>query len=239
MKGTSSAWSRPGLMAAFDATTGYLDVDFDKTPESVGPGLIGQGGKECTPGMAGCGNGAMKAIVVSADGRYLYGGGTFSDLGGRLGLIATNRVDGSFTAWQPDVTIPIFDLDLFKGDGKSLFTAAGGAGGRIERFLPHEGPRDPIWSHTFDGDAVAVDSSPTTVYSGGHYDFVDGGVYKRKHASAFNINGEVAINFDPELDTSTGPFTLEVGPRHVIYGGEFSRVNRRPQPGFAAFAGTP
>lgn len=239
VKGNSSAWSRPGLMAAFDATTGYLELDFDKTPESVGPGLIGQGGKECTPGMAGCGNGAMKSIVISADGRYLYAGGTFSDLGGQLGLIATNRVDGSFTAWQPDITIPIFDLDLFKGDGKSLFTAAGGAGGRIQRFLPHEGPVEPVWQHTFDGDSVAVDSSLTTVYSAGHYDFVDGGVYKRKHASAFNINGEIAINFDPELDTSTGPFTVEVAPRHVVYGGEFSRVNRRPQPGFAMFAGTP
>jgi hypothetical protein len=232
----SSVWSRPGLIAAFDATTGYIDQSFWRTPASTGPGLIGQGGKQCT---GDCGNGAIRAIVFSADGRFLYAGGTFSDLGGQLGMISLNRSDGSFTPWQPDTNIPIFDLDVFKGDGKSLFTAAGGAGGRTARYLPHEGPETPVWQHTFDGDSVAVDSSLTTLYNGGHYDFVDGGLYKRKHASAFSVDGEIAVNFNPELDTTTGPFTVEVAPGGVIYGGEFSRVNRRPQPGFALFSGTP
>ena len=78
--------------------------------------------------------------------------------------------------------------------------------------------------------------SDTIGYWGGHYDFLDGGAYKRKHAAAIDFNNNVAANWDPELDTSEGVFTVEVVPhRMVIYGGNFSRVNRRPQPGIAVF----
>ncbi len=242
-KGETAKWDRKGLMAALNPDTGVLDLGFglavDATP---GVGLIGQGGKQCSGDV--CGDGAVRALAASADGRYLYAGGTFSDMNGQLGLISLNLPAGTPTSWQPKIDIPAFDLDIFKGDGKSLFMAGGGAGGSMERFLPHEGPETPTWKHKYDGDSVAVDSSLTTVYNGGHYDFVDSGTYKRKHASAFNVNGEIAVNFDPELDTTTGPFTLEVitkgdGTGWVAYGGEFSRVNRVPQPGYAQFPGRP
>lgn len=94
----SSRWIRPGLIAALDATTGFIDPDFDKTPESAGCGLIGQGGEDC-----GAGFGAVKSIVIDPVRGFLYAGGTFSDLGGQLGLFAANLADGSFTAWQPDM----------------------------------------------------------------------------------------------------------------------------------------
>jgi hypothetical protein len=232
----SSRWIRHGLIAALDAATGFVDPDFDKTPESSGCGLIGQGGADC-----GSGFGAVKSIVIDPVRGFLYAGGTFSDLGGQLGLFAANLADGSFTAWQPDMDYPAFDLDLFKGDNfHSLFVAAGGAGGHVIRYLPHDGPATPTWDRRFDGDATAVDSSERAVYVGGHYDFIDGGAYRRKHAAALNLDGEVAVNWDPEIDTNTGVFAVKVVPgQMVIYGGEFSRVNRRPQPGYAQFPALP
>jgi hypothetical protein len=228
----SSKWSRGGLIAAFDATTGFIDPNFDQTPESTGCGLIGQGGKDC-----GIGFGAVKAIVIDPTRGYVYAGGTFSDLGGQLGMYSANLGDGSFTSWQPEIDFPAFDLDLFKGDNfQTLFVAAGGAGGHTMAYRPHTGSSTALWDRRFDGDSTAVDSSQTTVYSGGHYDFIDGGAYRRKHAAAFSVDGAVAVNWDPEIDTSTGVFTVEVVPgRTVLFGGEFSRVNRRPQPGFAQF----
>ncbi len=230
--GKSSRWVRGGLIAAFDGTTGVLSANFNKTPESTGCGLIGQGGKDC-----GAGNGAVKAIMIDPIRNYLYASGTFSDLGGQLGMYSANLADGSFTSWQPDIDFPGFDLDLFKGDNfQTLFVAAGGAGGHTMAFKPHTANTRPVWDRRFDGDSTAVDSSSTVVYSGGHYDFVDGGAYRRKHAAAFSVDGAIAVNWDPEIDTSTGVFTIEVVPgRTVLYGGEFSRVNRRPQPGFAQF----
>ncbi|MDQ3944663.1 MAG: PQQ-like beta-propeller repeat protein [Actinomycetota bacterium] len=235
-KGTSSRWVRHGLIAAFNGSTGVLDTNFNRTPESTGCGLIGQAGNDC-----GIGNGAVKAIVIDPIRGYLYAGGTFSDLGGQLGMYSTNLSDGSFTSWQPDIDFPAFDLDLFKGDNfQTLFVAAGGAGGHLMAYRPHTSNDKALWDRRFDGDSMAVDSSPTTVYSGGHYDFVDGGTYRRKHAAAFSVDGAIAVNWDPEIDTNTGVFTVEVVPgKTVIYGGEFSRVNRRPQPGYAQFMPLP
>ena len=56
--------------------------------------------------------------------------------------------------------------------------------------------------HLFDGDAISVDVSDTIGYWGGHFDFVDGGAYRRKHAAAFDFNGNIAQNWDPEFDTN-------------------------------------
>ncbi|MGH9040193.1 MAG: hypothetical protein ACRDZ3_08175 [Acidimicrobiia bacterium] len=234
--GSSSRWVRHGLIAAFDRNTGVLVPEFNQTPESTGCGLIGQAGNDC-----GAGNGAVKAIMLDPGRGLLYAGGTFSDLGGQLGMYSAQMSTGAFTAWQPEMDYPAFDLDLFKGDNfQTLFVAAGGAGGHLMAYKPFSGSPDPVWDRRFDGDSTAVDSSATTVYSGGHYDFIDGGAYRRKHAAAFSLDGAVAVNWDPEVDTATGVFTLELVPgRMLLIGGEFSRVNRRPQPGYAAFLPLP
>ncbi len=236
--GKSSRWVRGGLVAAFDRNTGVLVAGYNQTPESTGCGLIGQGGKDC-----GTGNGAVKSIVIDSIRGYLYAGGTFSDLGGQLGLYAAHLADGSFTAWQPDIDFPGFDLDLFKGDNfQTLFVAAGGAGGHLMAYKPHTGNTKAVWDRRFDGDSTSVDSSQTTVYSGGHYDFIDGGAYRRKHAAAVSVDGAVAVNWDPEIDTNTGVFAVKVIPGAngmVIYAGEFSRINRRPQPGYGEFLPLP
>ncbi len=234
--GKSSRWVRGGLVAAFDGTTGVLEANYNQTPESKGCGLIGQGGKDC-----GAGFGAVKAIVIDPIRGYLYAGGTFSELGGQLGLYSANLADGSFTSWQPNIDFPAFDLDLFKGDNfQTLFVAAGGAGGHLMAYRPHTANTQTLWDRRFDGDSTSVDSSATTVYSGGHYDFIDGGAYRRKHAAAVSVDGAIAVNWDPEIDTATGVFTVEVVPgRAVLYGGEFSRINRRPQPGYGEFLPLP
>ena len=122
-----------------------------------------------------------------------------------------------------------------------LFGAGGGAGGRALRWDPQIGSggityHDPVWEHIFDGDATSVDVSESMGYWGGHFDFVDGGAFRRKHAAAFDFNGNIAQNWDPEFDTNEGVFTVEVVPgRMVVFAGNFSRVNRRPQPGVAVF----
>ena len=257
----SVSWKRPGLLAAFDAASGILEVDFDKVPASTGPGLIGQSGKACSGSE--CGNGAVKSIGVSSDGRFLYAGGTFSDLGGQLGMFSVNRGDGSFTSWQPDTSIPVFGLTM-GADGQSVYTAMGGAGGKFQRFAPG-GSDQPVWSASTDGDATSVSASATALYGGGHYDFVDG--QKHKHAAVMSLDGVqkidedgdpylapvVADNWYAAMNTNEGVFTVEVVPgRMVVFGGNFSEVgyqpdplNRsnqflyKPQPGFTMFLGNP
>jgi len=235
-------WARSKL-AALDARTGFIDPGF-QGPQSTGPGLIGNGGKTCT-GSAACGTGAVLGIALSPDKHVLYASGSFSELdkNGHKNTIMAIYNDGPSRGrlypWQPQAPngIPIFDCKVDKTTGW-LFGAGGGAGGRALRWDPQPsgGYKEPAWVHLFDGDSTSLDLSDTVGYWGGHFDFLDGGAYKRKHAAAIDFNNNVAANWDPELDTSEGVFTVEVVPhRMVIYGGNFSRVNRRPQPGIAVF----
>lgn len=241
-------WERSKI-AAYDAGTGHLDKGF-MGPKSTGPGLIGNGGKTCT--SEDCGTGSVQAIQLSADRKQLFASGSFSELenNGKRNTIMSLYADGpdrgKLTPWQPQSPgngVPIFDIKV-AGNGM-LFGAGGGAGGRALRWDPQIGGRDtkyvePVWSHTFDGDATSVDVSDSHGYWGGHFDFVDGGAHRRKHAAAFDFDGNVAENWDPEFDTSEGVFTIEVVPnRMVVVAGNFSRVNRRPQPGVAVFMPEP
>jgi hypothetical protein len=249
-KGNGKSCNYPrSLIAAFEAGSGVIDPAF-VPPVAVDPGLVGQGGK-----AEGLGHGAVKSIAIAKDGSKMWVAGSFSGvvnpaapekcvsndaLRCQAGMYVANRANGALTPWQPRLSIPIFDIEVWDGDpsGNVAFTAGGGAGGKIQRYS-YGGSDQPVWAHTFDGDSTAVDSTATTVYSGGHYDFVDK-VHRRKHASAFDLNGNISASFDPEMDTPEGPYEVRVVPgRAVLYGGDFTRINRRPQPGFAMFEGNP
>jgi hypothetical protein len=244
-------WKRSKIVA-YDARTGVVDPGF-QGPTSTGPGLIGQGGKACSSsGSTTCGTGAVLSIQLSPDKKQLFASGSFSEMDNNdhkntiMALYADGPNRGKLTPWQPQAPqgIPIFDAKVSPDTGM-LFAAGGGAGGRALRWDPQIGSgdvsyHDPVWMHLFDGDAVSVDVSDTIGYWGGHYDFVDGGAYRRKHGCAFDFNGNIAQNWDPEFDTSEGVFSVEVVPqRMVIYGGNFSRINRRPQPGIGVFLAEP
>ena len=244
-------WKRSKLVA-YDAGTGIVDKGF-QGPTATGAGLVGQTGKACSEGSTECGTGAVLAIALSPDRKQLFASGSFSELdnSGHRNTIMSLYNDGpnrgKLTPWQPQAPakgVPIFDAKVEPKTGL-LFGAGGGAGGRALRWDPQIGSGDityhePTWIHMFDGDAVAVDLSDTIGYWGGHYDFVDGGAYRRKHGAAFDFNGTIAQNWDPEFDTSEGVFHVEVVPqRMVIYGGNFSRINRRPQPGIGVFLPEP
>jgi hypothetical protein len=240
-------WQRSKL-AAYNATSGVVDVDF-QAPKSTGPGLIGNGGKTCSNGASTCGTGAVLAIQLSPDKHQLFASGSFSELDGNghrntiYSIYNDGPNRGQLTPWQPQAPangIPVFDIKVDPAGG-ALFGAGGGAGGRAIRWNPTIGSggttyAEPVWIHLFDGDSTSVDLSTSIGYWGGHFDFLDGGAYRRKHAAAFDFNNNVVQNWDPEFDTNEGVFSVEVVPhRMVIYGGNFSRVNRRPQPGIAVF----
>jgi hypothetical protein len=240
-------WKRSKIVA-YDARTGVVDPGF-QGPTSTGPGLIGQGGKACSSsGSNACGTGAVLSLQLSPDRHQLFASGSFSEMdkSGHKNTIMAIYADGpnrgKLTPWQPQAPagIPIFDAKV-DANTSMLFGAGGGAGGRAIRWDPQIGSggityHDPTWMHLFDGDSVSVDVSDTIGYWGGHFDFVDGGAWRRKHGAAFDFNGNIAQNWDPEFDTSEGVFSVEVVPqRMVIYGGNFSRINRRPQPGIGVF----
>jgi beta-propeller uncharacterized protein DUF5122 len=231
---------RPQL-AAFDARTGAL-LDWIP-PENGGGMFVGQTGQPSDAGP-----GTVDALAVSADGDIVHAGGTFTNFGGRAGLLSLDVGTGEAIAWQAEMKRPVFGLSISPADGHTLYAATGGAGGRVYSFDPG-GRTAATWSGSFDGDAVAVVASADTVYVAGHYDnivakgskcyqYCPGGPVRR-HLAAFDAATGSVDPWGPTANTSTGPFTAAVGAQHLYVGGEFTKINGHPQQGIAQFAGTP
>jgi outer membrane protein assembly factor BamB len=231
---------RPQL-AALDATTGDL-LDW-MPPRNGGGEFFGQTGQERSSG-----DGVIYALATSADGHAVYAAGTFLDFGGRKGLVALDASSGRAFRWQADMDRPVFGLATSPADGHTLYAATGGAGGRLYAFDPGRSRR-ATWEVRVDGDAVGVVASHDTVYLLGHYDYIVSarsdcyrhcpGGPERRHLAAFDAATGTLTPWAPVANTSTGPYTGAIGTGALYVGGEFTEINRSPQPGLAVFPGSP
>jgi outer membrane protein assembly factor BamB len=230
--------TRPHL-AALDAATGRLAAWVP--PDDPGGRYYGQTGvkDESRPG-------GVYAIAPSGDGTTVHVGGTFLAFGGRSGLVSLDAATGQPTPWQAKVDRPICGLTL-SHDGRTFYAAAGGAGGRLYAFRPHGLPEGE-WQVKTDGDNMAVVETQTTIYLIGHYDYIvdqksdcyrycPDGIFRR-HLSAFDRNGNLE-DWNPQANTSTGPYTAAADAAHLYVAGEFTKINGARHIGFAAFSGTP
>ena len=228
-------------VAAFSARRGTL-LNW-KPPPNGGGEFFGQTGEETSTG-----DGLIYGLALSGDGQELYAAGTFLNFGGRKGLVSLTTSTGKPTAWQPEMDRPVFAVTVWSGDGRTLFAAAGGKGGSLQAFSPG-GDTKPSWDVRTDGDNVGVLASDTTVYLLGHYDFIvpskstcyqkcPGGP-ERHHLAAFDAATGALDPWNPTANTSTGPHSGTIGANHLWVGGEFTMINRVPQPGVAQFPGVP
>lgn len=230
--------ARPQL-AALDAGTGRLDPGF-VPPANGGGTFTGQTGVRSAQG-----DGAVYAVGVGNDGT-VHAAGSFTNFGGRSGLVSLDAA-GSAVRVQFTVDRPVFGLAMWPADGRRVFAAAGGPGGRLFAFDP--GKASPRWRAKVDGDAVGVAASETTAYLMGHYDnIVDPGSScyqvcpggpRRRHLAAFNAADGVLDPWNPVANTSTGPYTATAGRDFLYIGGAFTKINGVSQPGLAMFPGQP
>lgn len=231
---------RPQL-AAFDAVTGAL---LDWSPPVNAGGEFHRGTGEETV----AGDGMVHDLALSRDGKELYVAGTFVDFGGRKGLLSLKARSGRPSAWQAEMARPVFGLAVSPGNEGRLYAAAGGAGGRLLAFDPGGSPR-PVWEVKTDRANMAVLASSTTVYLLGHYHFIVApesdchgycpGGPERHHLAAFDARTGRLGNWNPDVDTPTGPYSGAMGARHLWVGGEFTTINGASQPGIAQFPGVP
>lgn len=233
-----SVEDRPHL-AALDAATGALLPWLP--PEDDGGRYYGQTGKKDKDRPGG-----VYAIAPSGDGTTVHVGGTFLSFGGRSALVSLDAATGEPTPWQAKVDRPIHGLSLGH-DGHRFYAAAGGAGGQLYAFRPH-GPPGGVWDVKTDGDNMAVAATETTVYLIGHYDYIvdpksdcyqycPEGVFRR-HLAAFDLNGKLR-DWNPQANTSTGPYTVAADADHLYVAGEFTKINGARHVGFASFSGVP
>ncbi|HVW34523.1 MAG TPA: hypothetical protein VHL53_18460, partial [Acidimicrobiia bacterium] len=241
----------PGEVAALDAATGALRTDW-APPANTGGRFVGHVGLPTEDGMSGL----VYDMKVSADGRYLYIGGDFLHFGGQGGLLTLDTVTGQAAPWQAqlDHPRPVFGVDVWPGDGRSVVVATGGAGGTAQFFDPAGGTK-PKWVARVDGDGTDVAATTARIYLVGHYDHevpnkadpclhhvpvtCADGTPHRKVAAFDPETGAVDPTFTAQANTPQGPYVVLVGWEHLYLGGDFTAVgplgNLRPQPGFAAF----
>lgn len=236
---TSVGGKTRAKVAALDPVTGTL---LDWAPPALGGGrYLGNTGVP-TPSAP---SGNVYALAVPPDGGRVYVAGDFLDIAGHGGLVVLDGVSGEARPQQWAVGRPVFDLTVSPADGRTVFAAAGGAGGRIYAFHPDR-PTKPRWSAAVDGDAVGVAASTTKVFLMGHYDYVipkgstcyqfcPNGTHRR-HLAAFDASTGALDGWNPRADTSTGPVAAAVTDDGLLVVGEFTRINGDPRRGYARFA---
>ena len=216
-------------LAALDAGTG---TPLPWLPPALGPGrYVGHTGVP-TPGET---SGDVLSIAVPAGGTRIYVSGTFIDFAGRGGLLVLDAATAQPIPEQWEPGRPVFSLALSPADGRTVFGSAGGPGGQVFALSP-DTPGAPRWASPVDGDAPGVAASATTVYVVGHFDYAGPEQALRRHVAAFDAATGAVDEWNPVANTITGGFSAAVGAGHVFVGGEFTRINDRPQPGFAQFA---
>lgn len=226
---------RPKL-AAVDAATGAL---VDWVPPTLNKGIFYGHTGIPTPDHA-----AGDVYAVAVIGGKVFASGNFLDLGGQGGLVTLDAVTGALVDPQYNPGRPVFNLAT---SGGVLFGVGGGPGGRAWAFSPDDAK--PLWTAKFDGDAVGVAVSATTVYVAGHYDYIVGknsscwqvcpGGPTRHHLSAFNAADGMLTAWNPAADTPTGPEGFALGTNELFVGGEFTKINGASHPGLAVFPGAP
>jgi hypothetical protein len=228
-------------VAALNPTTGAL---LHWAPPALGPGrYMGQTGIPTPDASAG----NVYNLAVPADGRSVYVAGNFIDFAGQGGLVVLDAATGDPIPKQWKVGRPVFDLTVWPGDGRTVFAAAGGPGGRIYAFDPDR-PTKPRWQAGVDGDAVGVAVSKTQVFLLGHYDYIvpkESTCYQfcpngtsRRHLAAFDAATGALDGWNPRANTSTGPWAAAVTGDHLLVVGEFTTINGQRRPGYAQFART-
>jgi hypothetical protein len=234
-------------LAAVDAATGAVRNDWIP-PANTGGHFAGHTGVPVEDGDPG----NVADLKVTPDGHMVVVAGSFTDFAGQAGLVVLDARTAQPTAWQPvmDKPRPAFGLDVWPGDDETIFVAAGGHGGVVEAFKPG-GDTKPLWVHKVDGDAMDVASTKQRLYLVGHYDYVLGknttcgssnctggneGDVPNRHISAFDPRtGAHDLSFTAQFNTPQGPATALIGARHLYVGGDFTKVNFAPHPGFVQF----
>jgi hypothetical protein len=262
---------RPGV-AAVDAASGALVAGF-VPPQNYGGIFETHVGKPVEDQPGTYNPGVVGSVAVTADGTTVMVGGNFLHFGTAPaadpnhqhgGLIALDAVTGTLTPWQPTSKRPVFSLAVWPGDGRTVFAAAGGAGGVVQAFLPGGPKTTPRWTGRVDGDPTGVAATTDRVYLVGHYDHQvpnssdpclkpspqpngQMGVScpngtPHRHLAAFDAwTGYVDPSFTAQADTPEGPDVAVIGAGHLYVGGNFIKVSDtpggtfRPQPGLAVY----
>jgi hypothetical protein len=177
-------------------------------------------------------NGAVKAVVVSADGSRVYVGGMFTQVAGvnRAYLAALDRTSGAVTGPAfGSLSYEVLDLDVAP-DGSRVFGAVAGYGNQAASWNTTSGARQ--WYQVAEGDTQAIRYAAGNVYFGFHEGFQGNWSLRMRAADA--VTGAL-VNFAPTIDSFYGVWDIDASDTHLAIAGEFRWVAGRYSRGVAVF----
>lgn len=176
-------------------------------------------------------DGAVNALVLSADRSTLYVGGAFATIGGqtRNSIAALSPSTGSATSWNPNGNGTISALAL-SPDGATvyaggIFTAIGGQS-RIDLAAldAGSGATSVSWNPAPGNlvDTLAVSPDGTTVYAGGT--FLNIGGSARNRIAALSATTGVATSWNPNAGAAVNDLAVSPDGATVYAGGAFGAI---------------
>jgi chitodextrinase len=187
-------------LAMVDKTTGALDNTFNPNPD-----------------------GAVRTFAFSPDGSRIYVGGDYANIAGvaQQWLAALNPVTGAYVpvVFQ-NFMGPVLDLDV-DPDGTRVYAGLSGtpgAGNRVDAWNANNGVR--LWRNESDGDVQAIEYVQGEVYFGFHEGY--GGNPLRHLLAVDSATGTTDPNFQPNLNSFWGVWSIDESGGTIAVGGEFS-----------------
>lgn len=195
----------------------------------------------------------VRALSVVPSRKKIYAGGDFEWVNGRWAhsLVALDASSGATEHTFPDWLPPRSSVKSIAQDGTRFYVGAEGHGegifdGRIAGRLDDD---RMVWKDTCHGATQAVLPYQGVLYSASHaHDCTEtpGGFPERQdrqHLLAQSPRDSRILHWFPDTDEGTGE---QVGPRALTVargvlwvGGEFTRVNGRPQQSLTRFGAGP
>lgn len=181
----------------------------------------------------------VRSLVVSGDGSRVYLGGDFttvnsSGIGRSIASVnttGTGVLTSGFNAGATNAGTkpPAYGLYL---DGSNLLAAVGGSGGGCASLNATSGTTN--WSKHSNGNVQAVTALSGTVYCGGHFNGMGSfdGQTRNKLAAVDESTGSL-LPFTLRINSALGIWALDHDTTHVYLGGDFTKINGKPQPHIA------
>lgn len=208
-------------------------------------------------------NGAVMSLAASADGKTIYPGGAFTQIGGiaRNGLAALNAVTGDVDpAWNPSDPSSGGSLDVVSVGPNGTVYAGGDffpntiVGPNSMGFAPrhYAAGMEPAGGGAIgnatsfapepDTDTYTIAAAPDAVYMGGIFSNVNcctaAPAVPRSELAAVDPQTGAALAWDPSPDNDVR--VIDIASDGSVYiGGDFTKLGTGASSGFASFSPPP
>lgn len=184
-------------------------------------------------------NARVRSLVVPGDGSVVYVGGSFTTINGSssarsiasLSTTTPATLTKGFNAGATNAGSEPPAMGLYV-EGSDLLAAVAGAGGGCASLDAKNGRTQ--WSKHANGNVQTVTAMNGTAYCGGHFTGTASfdGQNRNKLAAVDQASGQT-LGLSLRINSALGVWALSHDATRLFLGGDFTKINGKPQPHFA------